>query len=192
LDSGAVVSDVAGYHGDLVAYGALGVPGCDMIARWNGTSWAPFGAGLGTWDLQGADGAIAVFGGDLYSGGNIGSADGNPSSFIARWMEPDPTAAPLLTAVGGAWSVRPVRTPARDAVRFEIVAARASELSLTIVDAAGRMIRRLAAPRVPAGTQFMTWDGRASHGGPAPAGVYFVRLTADDETKAGGKVVFVR
>ncbi len=57
------------------------------IARWNGTSWSPLGAGLGgayPWTY-----ALAEFddgtGPALYAGGTFSLAGGNSASYLARW-----------------------------------------------------------------------------------------------------------
>jgi hypothetical protein len=60
-------------------------------------------------------------------------------------------------------------------------------VSLSIFNAAGQRIARVAWPYAPAGTHSMTWDGREG-GKPAPSGLYFARL-ASAEGIATGKVV---
>lgn len=69
--------------GNFSSAGPLGIGG---LARWNGTTWAPFGAGLGCWIA-----ALAVYdepgpvGPKLFAGGCF-AAPGFPASYsIARW-----------------------------------------------------------------------------------------------------------
>ena len=68
-------------------------------------------------------------------------------------------------------------------IRFTL--DRASSIEISILDAAGRWIRRLA-PEGPLGSgpNGVRWDGRDSRGRPVSAGVYFVRIRA-----AGGEAV---
>lgn len=62
----------------------IGGTDASNIARWNGTSWSPLGAGL-----DGLADAIAVFdsgaGPELVVGGTFTMADGVPAANIARW-----------------------------------------------------------------------------------------------------------
>lgn len=51
-------------------------------------------------------------------------------------------------------------------------------LDLSVYDAAGRLVRRIAAGPAAAGSHLRYWDGTDTSGGVAPRGVYFVRLTA--------------
>ena len=88
-------------NGDLVAAGQFtSIDGVAVanIARWNGTAWAPFGAGTDGWI-----GAMALLqNGDLVVGGNFTHAGGGLASRIARWD-------------GTAWS--PFGSGANDVVR---------------------------------------------------------------------------
>jgi PKD domain len=69
----------------------------DMVAGFNGFSWAPMGSdGAGNGPLGAAANAITVFGGQIVVGGNFTSAGGdNRASYVARY----PGAAHPLTAV---------------------------------------------------------------------------------------------
>ena len=56
------------------------------IAKWNGTSWAPLGSGMGGGDYPyPCVYALTVFNGELIGGGGFTTAGGNPASNIARW-----------------------------------------------------------------------------------------------------------
>ena len=54
----------------------------------------------------------------------------------------------------------------------------ASEVELTIYDAAGRRVRTLANTGFPAGRHTVTWDGRDDGGRLTAGGIYFYRLRA--------------
>ena len=54
------------------------------------------------------------------------------------------------------------------------------EVSLQVVDVAGRVVRELMAARQPEGDHQVTWDGRDSSGARVGPGVYFARLSTAD------------
>jgi PKD domain len=72
-------------------------PTADMVAAFNGSSWAPLGSnGAGNGPLNGAANAITVFGGQVIAGGNFLDAGGDGrADYVARY----PGAAHPLTAV---------------------------------------------------------------------------------------------
>ena len=76
---------------------ADGHPTADMVAGYNGFSWAPMGSdGAGNGPLGGPGNAIAAFAGQVVVGGNFTSAGGDPrAAYVARY----PGAAHPLTAV---------------------------------------------------------------------------------------------
>jgi hypothetical protein len=83
------VRALAASGGDLFAGGTFtmadGAP-ANRIAKWNGGSWTPLGAGVSYWVE-----ALAVSGGELYAGGQFTLAGGAPATYIAKWD-------------GGSWS----------------------------------------------------------------------------------------
>jgi PKD domain len=76
---------------------ADGHPTADMVAGFNGFSWAPMGSnGAGNGALGGPGNAITVFGGQAVVGGNFTTAGGDGrAAYVARY----PGAAHPLTAV---------------------------------------------------------------------------------------------
>lgn len=62
-------------------------------------------------------------------------------------------------------------------IRFTLPAGN-HEVALTIVDANGRLVRRLVQDRLEAGSYEYRWDGRDDSDGRAASGVYFARLAA--------------
>jgi len=62
----------------------------------------------------------------------------------------------------------------RTTVRFDL--AGAGHVDLAVYDVAGRLVKRLVATSLPAGTHEAFWEGRDSAGRRAAAGVYFFRL----------------
>ncbi len=71
-------------NGDLVAGGFFqqaGSSAANAIARWDGSTWSPLGAGTpGT-----VFGLLTLHNGDLIAGGNFATAGGAPAGRIARW-----------------------------------------------------------------------------------------------------------
>ena len=60
----------------------------NTVARWDGTSWHPFGSGMGGYDYP-AVSSLALAGADnFYAGGNFTAAGGRPSGYIAQWAGP--------------------------------------------------------------------------------------------------------
>ena len=94
LPSGPVFSSqvaIAMSGNDVIAVGdfrtSTGGPG-NYIARWNGSTWLPMGAGL-----SGPGWKLAVGGGDIYVGGEFTSAGCYVSPFFAQWHETSWTGA---------------------------------------------------------------------------------------------------
>jgi flagellar hook assembly protein FlgD len=74
----------------------------------------------------------------------------------------------------------PIR--ARASIRVELAGSGgAAQLPVQVYDATGRLVRTLAARR-GGGTYEVEWDARSESGDLAPAGIYFVRATADEGT----------
>jgi flagellar hook assembly protein FlgD len=85
--------------------------------------------------------------------------------------------------------VFPNPTPAGATVAFGLPAG-AGPGEVTIVNAAGRLVRRLAVEEGAGGRGSLVWDGRDELGHLAPTGVYFIRLSAGGASAHGRLVVF--
>jgi hypothetical protein len=86
-----------------------------------------------------------------------------------------------ITGVGGnvprvSFLARPAPNPARSRVSLEFGLARSEHASLDVIDARGRIVRRLVDADVEAGTRRWTWDGRDGAGRDLAAGIYWVVL----------------
>jgi flagellar hook assembly protein FlgD len=64
-------------------------------------------------------------------------------------------------------------------------------VQLDILDATGRVVRRLLDRWVPAGPRAAAWDGRDGGGRALPSGIYVVRMRAD-RWSAARKIALVR
>jgi flagellar hook assembly protein FlgD len=73
--------------------------------------------------------------------------------------------------------------PFGERTAFSFHLGQAGPAELLILDAAGRLVRRLAQRSFPAGATHITWNGEDDHGRRVPAGVYFARL----ESAAGSR-----
>lgn len=88
---------------------------------------------------------------------------------------PDGRAASLELAAGP--------NPFSRGVALRLVLPAAATVSVRVLDAAGRLVRELLRGDLAAGGHVLRWDGRDGSGDPAPAGLYFVRLSSGDESR---------
>jgi trimeric autotransporter adhesin len=83
LGSNGPILALALFQGDLIAGGSfrqIGGTQAVGIARWDGRTWAPLGAGVDTYVE-----ALTVHGGELLAGGPFTVAGDEPASAIAAW-----------------------------------------------------------------------------------------------------------
>jgi hypothetical protein len=84
-----VFAAIADSQGNLYIGGGFTVVGditASYIAKWNGTSWNPPGAGMGAPSgYSPVVYALAVSGDDVYAGGGFTNAGGIPANYIAKW-----------------------------------------------------------------------------------------------------------
>ena len=105
-------------------------------------------------------------------------ANGDPSS-LASSVEPDASleGGGPATLTLSAWPL-----PCRGALDLSFVIPQAKDgvtrASLGLFDVNGRKIREIASGMLSAGVHSAHWDGRDDNGGPAPTGIYFLRLSA--------------
>jgi hypothetical protein len=72
--------------------------------------------------------------------------------------------------------IRP--NPFRSETRIELSLPAPARVELGIYDLAGRKVSGLTASMLDAGPHAFRWDGNREGGGPVPAGMYFVRMSA--------------
>jgi hypothetical protein len=81
------------------------------------------------------------------------------------------------------WFAPPWPSPASGSVNLSYTLPQQARVSLSIQDAMGRVVRRLASGVVAAAGRYATiWDGRTDSGTRAPSGVYLARLVVDKNT----------
>jgi len=81
--------------------------------------------------------------------------------------------------------------PFNPSTRILFDVPQSAQVRLSIYDLSGRLVRRLLDGTVAAGAHSRVWDGRDSQGKPVPAGIYFIRFTAQDFSKTG-KMTLIR
>jgi VCBS repeat protein/flagellar hook capping protein FlgD len=81
-----------------------------------------------------------------------------------------PGSLPTEVALSAGWP-----NPTRAAVRFDLDLPTNAQVSVGVYDLTGRRVATLAEGALSAGRHALAWDGRSVAGGPAPAGLYFVR-----------------
>ena len=80
------------------------------------------------------------------------------------------------------WIARAWPNPFFDRVRLQFALPAAATVRLEVFDVRGRCVRTYAAEHLPAGDHELAWDGQASSGRPAGAGLYFLRATGPGVT----------
>lgn len=78
---------------------------------------------------------------------------------------------------GAGFTAAPWPNPSAHGTNFRFALPRAGRVRIDAFDAAGRLASTLLDASLPAGEHLGTWDGRAN-GRPAPAGLYYLRLSA--------------
>jgi len=98
----------------------------------------------------------------------------NATAWVTRRDAPVAAVEPADPSGGVVWP-----NPFRDRVTMTWSLPAPAHVEAGVFDTAGRLVRSLAKGRFSAGVQTLAWDGRLSSGARAPAGVYFIRATAD-------------
>ena len=91
----------------------------------------------------------------------------------------------------GGLSIRP--NPVRTSAEIEFSLARPAGVEISIHDAQGRQVARLAdGETFAAGPQRLVWDGRLDDGTASPSGVYFLRMRTETGEESTRALVWVR
>lgn len=133
--------------------------------------------------------AIALEGGTVASGATGFGTSGTETGYVGVF------GGETVLAADGAPGVRPVPlatpNPFRTSTTFSAHLDTPGRVVLNIFSPEGRQVRSLVNGELAAGTHRVAWDGRDAHGRALPAGVYFVRLRLDGESRQG-RLVFRR
>jgi hypothetical protein len=93
----------------------------------------------------------------------------------------DAPSGPLHGAVDGSRIERVSPNPFRSSTSIRCVLAHDRQVRVSIVDPAGRRVRRLHDGARASGTFDVSWDGRDDSGARVATGLYFVELAAGTE-----------
>jgi hypothetical protein len=121
----------------------------------------------------------------------IADLAGNALAADVQWTFT--TAAPAVTGVAdapvGALRLRVAPNPVAGPLRFGIESPLGGRVSLELLDATGRLVRRLADAAHAAGRWSVACDAHDDAGRPLPPGLYLARLRADARTVVARIVV---
>lgn len=106
-----------------------------------------------------------------------------------RIVAGSPTSVPLTPAADVTLAVSP--NPGRGAVSLRFTMREPGVARAQVLDAQGRLVRRLSEAWRPAGGHVIAWDGRDEAGSPVRPGTYFARVVADGAAR-GARVTIVR
>ncbi|MFN8176734.1 MAG: FG-GAP-like repeat-containing protein [bacterium] len=124
--------------------------------------------------------------------GIVQTVEGLPVDRRIVITEESSTPAPIPGPFAGAFRLAPpFPNPFRDETELRFNLPAAGPVAISIFSVAGRKIRDVRIDGLGAGPNRWVWDGRDDVGGPATAGIYFVRLVASDGVLAD-KLVRVR
>lgn len=162
------------YRGDLKALSLAGTPAWSPLAPSSAGFPRPRADSGGFYDAR--RDRLVLFGGYGSYPTRLGTLDdlwwltwGAPAA-----VGPTPAAAFALED--------PAPNPASREVHVAFTLATPATVRVSVIDAAGRRVRELAARRFAAGRATLAWDGRDGSGRTAPAGLYFVRVDAAGRT----------
>jgi hypothetical protein len=164
-------------------------PGAACLSG-NDAGWTPLEFDLSAWAGQRVR-LRFVFGSDA----------GTPAPEFSGWLLDDfeldpgttsPTDAPAAGQPRRLLLAGPSPNPFNPRVTFSLqVPANAGIVRLDVIDASGRVVRRLAEGRLPVGPHHLAWDGADGLGLASPSGVYYYRLESVLGVESG-KLVLVR
>jgi hypothetical protein len=92
-----------------------------------------------------------------------------------------PSDAPDAAGLGAASQAAP--NPFASGTRIGATFTAAGPIEVVVLDAGGRLVRRLAAGTITPGSHEWTWDGRDEAGREQPSGAYFVRVRTSEGTR---------
>ena len=125
---------------------------------------------------------------------NHGRGCGSPCGATPMSNEPDdePEESMLMQTSDAGLVIEGIApNPSRGPVRIRWSLPRAADVSLAVVDIAGRTVRELASGQHSAGSNDLVWDGTADDGRVLRSGAYFVHGRVDGEV-VQARMVLVR
>ena len=182
LSDGAAIQELALYNGHVVAFGFFDGPGGSArVARWDGQNWFGLDSGVEPHWLFGDYGALTVHDDKVFVGGDIATAGGLPSEFIARWEDTSTSAAAAAALQSPMQLHRPYPNPMSEATMISYDLERPTFVALDVFNVGGQRIVNLYRGAQQPGRHAAHWNGRTRAGEMVPDGVYFIRLTGAQE-----------
>ncbi len=119
------------------------------------------------------------------------SADGGVDATASQTITVDaPSSDAPVLEIAEAPSLRlSGPNPFSDATEFRLVLSRAQAWEARVVDIGGRLVRSLGFGDLDPGAHVISWDGRDDDGSAVPAGVYAIRVRAQE---VGGVIRIVK
>lgn len=109
---------------------------------------------------------------------------------LAELAEPDTTAS-VPGTVAGAYGVSAYPNPSRAGITVSFALAGGADVSASIYDVQGRVVKVLFRGSLPAGKHDLSWSGEANGGARVGPGIYFARVsTGAGDTSA--KILMLR
>ncbi|HXS82393.1 MAG TPA: FlgD immunoglobulin-like domain containing protein, partial [Methylomirabilota bacterium] len=166
--TGSISSGIATFF-----WPAVNVPDLDHYSVYRGTEAVPPTDGahrIGTTTLTGYNDSPGYFAHYVVSAVDVHGNEGGATSFVpinAAGVDDRP--APGVLTVG-----QPTPSPMADRMSLSLGLPRDMNVTADVVDAQGRLLRRLSDGVVAAGWFTLSWDARDAQGRQAPAGIYFI------------------
>jgi len=177
-----------------------------MQLSWETRPEPPTIAGYRLEKAIGSDGAFASLHDELLTAGTFIDTDAAPDARyrlvtvngLGEEFVLGETSATALLPVERDIAVHP--NPALDGrtvIRFRVpfdprVGASTMPVQVTVYDASGRLVKRLASSAFATGVQRVAWDGVDGQGRPVPPGTYFAQMTTGSGFTASERIVVVR
>jgi hypothetical protein len=176
--SGSISSGIATFF-----WPAVSVPDLDHYAVYRGVEDAPptdAAHRIGTTTNTGYNDSPGYFAHYLVSAVDVHGNEGSATAFVpVNSAGVDDRPAPGVLTVGS-----PTPSPMSGSMSMSLGLPRDMNVSVDVVDAQGRLLRRLRDGVTPAGWLTVSWDARDARCQRARAGIYFVRV----RTPAGERI----
>jgi hypothetical protein len=159
----------------------------EIQSTMNQSLYYPTAGLVGLWAMEEAVGTIAYgTAGTGVNGTIVGSVTTNWTRVgCGPWVTGVDDQQPALEFALRSVSPNPMRKDAS----FTFALPQRAEVSMEVVDLQGRRVATVAQGQYEAGVHRVSWNGATRAGGPAPAGVYFVRFSAAGRAVAKRLVV---
>ncbi|UCD19921.1 MAG: T9SS type A sorting domain-containing protein [candidate division WOR-3 bacterium] len=109
---------------------------------------------------------------------------------IINWLQTGIEESPAIETAR-AFGFAPMVNPVRGQIFIAYNTSTPGRVALKVYDSAGRLVRTLVDAVVPAGMNTVAWDAKDEHNRAVTNGIYFVKLSADEQS-ATHKLVLIK